>query len=61
MVVVMSSLPRRLKPGDRVYVQALTAVDLSDPALVVLQADNGARLKVGRLAVVPTPKGGKTP
>jgi hypothetical protein len=33
-------------------VQALPVVDVSDPALVVLQAENGARLKVGRMAVV---------
>lgn len=49
----MNSLPSRIKPGDRVYLQnmpvlALQVIDTSDPALIVLRAPNGATLKAGR-------------
>jgi hypothetical protein len=52
------TLPSRIQPGDRVVVQGWPpqlreVVDCSDRSIVVLRSENGAVVKVGRLAVVP--------
>ena len=53
----MTGLPPRIRLGDWVRLKDMTVslevIDVSDPALVMLRASNGAILKAGRLAVAP--------
>ena len=47
----------RIKVGDRVFIQSMPVmemevIDVSDPALIVLRAPNGATLKAGRRTVI---------
>jgi hypothetical protein len=58
----MAKLPPCIQPGDRVFVQgwpsqSLEVIDCSDRSIVVLRSENGAVVKVGRLAVVPADAG----
>jgi hypothetical protein len=53
----MSKLPQRIRVGDKVFIQgmpvmALEVIDVSDPALIVLRAPNGATLKADRKTVI---------
>jgi hypothetical protein len=49
-------LAARVKVGDKVLLEGGTEVfeviDVSDPALVVLEAESGATFRAGRLAVM---------
>ena len=60
------TIPKRIKPGDKVFVRgwppvSLEVVDASDRSILVLRSEHGSTLKVGRLAVIRIETPGRLP